>query len=247
MMRFWLTSLGNYRSATLDCASTLKLNPKNVKAFYRSATALYALDKIPEAEDAATRGLALDPDNKPLQQTAERIAQRKAALERIAARKKAEADRINKEKQLLGVALKARQIRTRKTEQPPEMEDAVIRLAPDPLSPKSTLEFPVVLLYAVDAESDFIKGFSEMHSITDHLDYIFPLPWDSKKEYTIDNVDCFMQTVSGGLIKAGKKVPLLEILSGGKVEVVDELVSIFVVPSAKTGRFIAEMKARKGS
>ena len=247
MMRFWLTSLGNYRSATLDCASTLKLNPKNIKAFYRSATALYALDKIPEAEDAAARGLALDPDNKPLQQTAERIAQRKAALERIAARKKAEADRINKEKQLLSVALKARQIRTRKTEQPPEMEDAGIRLAPDPLSPESTLEFPVVLLYAVDAESDFIKSFSEMHSINDHLDYIFPLPWDSKKEYTIDNVECFMQTVSGGLIKAGKKVPLLEILSGGKVEVVDELVSIFVVPSAKTGRFIAEMKARKGS
>lgn len=191
--------------------------------------------------------MALDPDNKPLQQTAERIAQRKAALERIAARKKAEADRINKEKQLLSVALKARQIRTRKTEQPPEMEDAGIRLAPDPLSPKSTLEFPVVLLYAVDAESDFIKGFSEMHSINDHLDYIFPLPWDSKKEYTIDNVECFMQTVSGGLIKAGKKVPLLEILSGGKVEVVDELVSIFVVPSTKTGRFIAEMKARKES
>jgi hypothetical protein len=37
----------------------------------------------------------------------------------------------------------------------------------------------------------------------------------------------------------------LQILSGGKVEVVDELVKIFVVPLSKTGAFIAEMKARK--
>lgn len=208
---------------------------------------MYALDKIPEAEDAASRGLSLDPENKPLQATAKKIAERKAALERIAARKKAEADRIRKETQLLSVALKAREIRTRKTGQPPEMEDAGIRLAPDPLSPESTLEFPTVFLYPMDAQSDFIKAFSEMTSIEDHLDYIFPLPWDSKKEYTIDNVECFMQTVTGGLIKAGKKLPLLQILSGGKVEVVDELVTIYVVPSSKTGKFIAEMKARKES
>lgn len=244
MEAHWLP--GNYRSTTLDCAFTLKLNPKNVKAFYRSSTALYALDKIPEAEDAASRGLSLDPDNKPLQQTATKIAERKAVLDRIAAKKKAEADKLRKEAQLLSVALKARQIRTRKTEQPPEMEDALIRLTPDPLSPESTLEFPTVLLYPVDAQSDFIKGFSEMTSVADHLEYIFPLPWDTKKEYSIDNVECFMQTTTGGLIKAGKKLPLLQILSGGKVEVVDELVTIYVVPLARTGRFIAEMKARKG-
>jgi hypothetical protein len=97
----------------------------------------------------------------------------------------------------------------------------------------------------MDAQSDFIKGFSEMHSIVDHLDYIFPLPWDTKKEYTISNVECFMQTVSGGLIKAGKKLPLLQILTGGKVEVVDHMVRIFIVPTSKTAAFIAEMKARK--
>ena len=74
---------------------------------------------------------------------------------------------------------------------------------------------------------------------------MFPLPWDTKKEYTIAGFECFMQTVSGGLIKAGKKLPLLEILTGGKVEVVDELVRVFIVPTAKTGKFIEEMKARK--
>ncbi|OJI91253.1 hypothetical protein ASPTUDRAFT_26718 [Aspergillus tubingensis CBS 134.48] len=237
--------LKNYRSTTLDCAAVLKLNPKNVKAYYRSAMALFSLDKIVEAEDVASRGLKLDPNNKALQMVAGKISERKAVLERIAARKKAEDERTRKEKTLLSVALKARQIRTRKTDQPPEMEDVGIRLSPDPLSPESTLEFPAVFLYHMDAQTDFIKAFSEMHSIEDHLDYIFPLPWDQKGEYSINTVECFMETVTGGLIRAGKKVPLVQILSGGKVEVVDELVKIYIVPTSKSAKFIAEMKARK--
>ncbi|KAI2858520.1 hypothetical protein CBS147343_398 [Aspergillus niger] len=237
--------LKNYRSTTLDCAAVLKLNPKNVKAYYRSAMALFSLDKIIEAEDVATRGLKLDPGNKALQMVAGKIGERKAVIERIAARKKAEDERTRKEKTLLSVALKARQIRTRKTDQPPEMEDVGIKLSPDPLSPESTLEFPAVFLYHMDAQTDFIKAFSEMHSIEDHLDYMFPLPWDEKGEYKINTVECFMETVTGGLIRAGKKVPLVQILSGGKVEVVDELVKIYIVPTSKSAKFIAEMKARK--
>lgn len=240
-----LTWTENYRSTTLDCASALKINPRNIKAFYRSAVALLALDKIAEAEDASTRGLTIDPENKSLQQIASKIGVRKEVVERIAAKKRAEEERVRKEKQILNAALLARQIRTRKTNQPPEMEDAGIRMSPDPLSPESMVEFPTVFLYPIEAQSDFIKAFPEMTTIADHLEYIFPLPWDDKKEYTLDKVECFMETVTKGLIKAGKKVPLLQILSGGKVEVVDELVTIYVVPTAKTGAFIAEMKARK--
>ncbi|CAL5874289.1 uncharacterized protein PFLUO_LOCUS8579 [Penicillium psychrofluorescens] len=237
--------LGNYRSTTLDCAAVLKLNPKNIKAFYRSSSALLKLDKVAEAEDAVSRGLELDPNNKALQTVASKIADRKDYVQRVAAKRKAEEEVARKQKMVLSTALRARQIRTRKTDQPPEMEDAGIKLVPDPLSPESTVEFPAVFLYPMDAESDFIKAFSEMHSISDHLDYIFPLPWDTKKEYSIDTVDCFMETVTGGLIKAGKKLPLLQILSGGKVEVVDELVTVFVVPISKSSTFISEMKARK--
>ncbi|CDM37720.1 Elongated TPR repeat-containing domain [Penicillium roqueforti FM164] len=201
--------------------------------------------KLAEAEDSAARGLAIDPESKALLESAKKIAERKALLERAAARKKAEEERVRKQNMVLSAALRARQIRTRKTAQPPDIEDAGIRLVPDPLSPESTIEFPVVFLYPMDAQSDFVKAFSEMNAIEDHLSYIFPLPWDKKKEYTVEGVECFMQTVSGGLIKAGKKLPLLQILSGGKVEVVDELVTIHVVPISKTGKYIAEMKARK--
>ncbi|OJD15724.1 hypothetical protein AJ78_04059 [Emergomyces pasteurianus Ep9510] len=238
--------LKNYRSTTLDCASALKLNPKNVKAYYRSTLALFALDKIPEAEDTCARGLNLDPSNKPLQTMSAKISARKSALEEIAAKRRAAEERARKEKLILNTALRAREIRVRTTDQPPELEDAAIHLSPDPLSPQSTLVFPSVFLYPMDAQSDFVKAFSETETIGDHLSYIFPLPWDSRQEYKLDAVDCYMETAAGGLIKVGKKMPLLKILAGGKVEVVDALVKINIVPTSKSKQWIEEMKARKG-
>ncbi|GAM42530.1 hypothetical protein TCE0_044f16589 [Talaromyces pinophilus] len=238
--------LKNYRSTTLDCAQALKVNPRNVKAYYRSSMALLSLDKIAEATDTVLRGLAIDPNNKSLQQVSEKIAARKEVLDKIAARKRKEEETKQKEKLLVSTALQARQIKVRKTDAKPDMEDARVALTPDPLSPESTLVFPVMFLYPMDAQTDFIKAFSEMDCINDHLEYLLPLPWDAKQEYQSAMVDCYMETVTGGLVKVGKKLPLLQVLSGGKVEVVDELVRIIVVPRGKTTRFVEEFKARKG-
>ncbi|PGH23619.1 hypothetical protein AJ80_02400 [Polytolypa hystricis UAMH7299] len=237
--------LQNYRSTTLDCAQALKVNPKNIKAYYRSAFALLKVDKIDQAEDACARGLHLDPSNKPLQTISSKIAARKAVLEDLAAKRRAEEERLRKEEIFLKTALQARKIRVRMTDQPPELEDAAMHLSPDPLSATSTLVFPCVLLYPMDAQSDFIKEFSETHTIADHLEYIFPLPWDERQEYTVDSVDCFMETAAGGLIKAGKKMSLLKIISGGKIELVDGMVKINVVPASKAAKWIAEMKAKR--
>ncbi len=55
------------------------------------------------------------------------------------------------------------------------MEDARVALTPDPLSPESTLVFSVMFLYPMDAQTDFIKAFSEMDCINDHLEYLLPL------------------------------------------------------------------------
>ncbi|POR37201.1 Uncharacterized protein TPAR_02592, partial [Tolypocladium paradoxum] len=52
--------LENFRSCWLDGAAALRLNPRNVKACYRSARALLAVDRVAEADDVCARGLALD-------------------------------------------------------------------------------------------------------------------------------------------------------------------------------------------
>lgn len=239
--------LKNYRSCTLDCGSALRINPKNVKAFYRSSKALLALDKIAEADDSCARGLAIDPENKALKVVAKEIVKKH---EIVVARKKKEMERAQRkrlEEVTLRAALKARGIKIKKTAQPPEMEDAKIELVPDPVDPMSTLTFPTVLLYPLHLESDFIKAFNETEPLGHHLGYILPVPWDKSGEYIPSGVECYMETISGGLIKVGHKVTLLKVLSTGNVEVVDEVVKIFVVPKAKAAAWIQDFKAKKAA
>ncbi|KAK7956838.1 uncharacterized protein PG986_006060 [Apiospora aurea] len=237
--------LKNYRSCWLDCAGALRLNPRNVKAFYRSARALLAVDRIAEADDACARGLALDEKNTALQAVARDIIKRN---ELVTAKQRKEDERVAREKRrevLLKAALQARNITTRTTEKPPEMEDAKIQLVPDPDDPRSAVSFPALLLYPADYETDFIKAFNETETLADHLGYVFPLPWDQKGEYTLANVECYMDTASGGIIKVGKKVSLLKVLSSNNVEVVDEVVRLFVLPMAKAASWLQKYKEEK--
>lgn len=54
-----------------------------------------------------------------------------------------------------------------------------------------------------------------------------------------------METAAGGLIKAGKKMTLGKILGSGKVEVLDGLVKVNIVPKDKATEWIDEFKRRR--
>lgn len=240
----------NYRSCTHDCASTLTLNPTNLKAFYRSTSALLALHKLHEAHDACTRGLALDPSNPALTSLSQTLTAAETAAAQAAQKAKRAADRAAKERLVLATALKARGIRIRTTRQPPDLEDACIHLSPDPVSPTSHVVYPLLLLYPLAAQSDFIKAFNETDNLQQHLEYIFPLPWDEEGLYTAGGVECFMETAAGGLVKVGRKVAVGECLGErdgkGMGEVVDGVVKVLVVPKGKVRGWVEEMRRRKG-
>ncbi|KFY43960.1 hypothetical protein V494_01723 [Pseudogymnoascus sp. VKM F-4513 (FW-928)] len=241
--------LKNYRSATLDCAQVIRLNPRNIKAFYRSGVALLALSKIREADDSCAHGLALDPEHKDLKTLAQQIIE-KAEIVDAKRRKEQEAElRVKQEAYVLKAALKARGIRMRNTAQPPDMEDAKVRLVPDPVDPTSSLVFPTVLLYPLVLQSDFIKEFGETETVGERLGYILaePAPWDTQREYSPKAVECYVETMTGGLIKVGPKVTLLKLLTSGSVEVVDEVVRIFVVPKPKAAEWVADFKMKKAA
>lgn len=242
-------ALGNYRSCWTDCAAAMRLNPDNVKAHYRSARALLAVDRIPEADDVCARGLALDSSNTGLRAVAADIVKRAKELD---AKKRKVAEREARDKRratLLRAALAARGIRTRTTAQPPEMEDARMQLVPDEDDPRSSLSFPTVFLYPLRLESDFIKAFGETQSLEDHLGYILPPPWDGHGgEYgAAEGVDCYVETVEGGLLKMGKRVSLLKVLGTGRVEVVDGVVRVFVVPRGRAEGWVREHKAKRAA
>ncbi|PNS15393.1 Hsp70/Hsp90 co-chaperone cns1 [Sphaceloma murrayae] len=234
----------NYGACNRDCAAVLKLNPGNIKAWYRSATACLALDKIPEADDACARGLEIDPSNAALKTLATKIISRNKYLNDLESARRKREERKRQGEEALRLALKARNISIRTTTKAPDMEDAAVSLE-NPLDPASTLRIPVVLLYPLHAQSDFIKQFVEHENLATHLDYIFPLPWDSGSEYTPASVECYVETISGGLVKAGKNMPLRNILTSGKVEVVDGLFKINVVPKDKAQIWIDRFKEQK--
>lgn len=111
----------------------------------------------------------------------------------------------------------------------------------------SSLRFPVLFLYPLHAQTDFVKAVEEGESVGTHLEYLLPVPWDERGEYAgVEGVECYMETSVGGLIKVGKKLGLGKVLGSGKVEVVDGLVRVYVVPKARATEWIDEFKRRRG-
>jgi len=188
----------------------------------------------------------MEPANAALKKLSERIVSRAKLQEERDRKAKAEKDRKEREEVTRQVAIRARNIVLKWSEKPPDLEDAGIHLSPNPLSPKSILVFPVIFLYPMHAQSDFVKAYAEKDAIIHHLSYMLPLPWDTKQEYKLDTVDCYMDTPSGGLIKVGKKLTLLRALADGKTIVMDGLVKIHVVPTALAKQWISEVKRKKG-
>ncbi|KAI9696856.1 MAG: hypothetical protein M1820_008010 [Bogoriella megaspora] len=235
--------LKNFRSCNFDCAATLRLNPKNSKAWYRSASACLALDKIPEAKDACSRGLQAEASNSALKALSSKVGKREEYLTSLTRERQEREERRKAEENALRLALKARNLQTRSTGKAPDMEDAKIKLE-TPLDPSSTLILPTMLLYPLHLQSDFITELYEHVSLQEQLAEILPLPWDDKNEYTLDRIDCYMETISGGLIKVGKKLPMTKTLTSGKVEVVDGMLRVYVVPRDKAQQWIEDFKKR---
>lgn len=216
-----------------------------MKAWYRAASACLALDKVEEAIDAAKSGLGFEPKNAALKTLLDKALKRKdhlAELERIRTERE---EKKRKEEATIKLALKQRNIPTRTTSRPPEMPEAAISLE-DPLDSSSTLSFPTMFLYPAHAQTDFIKAFREDESLNDHLSYILPLPWDETGEYSMEGVECYIETIEGGLVKAGKKLAVVKLLSSGKVEVVDGLVRVNILPKSRVAQWIEEFKTRRG-
>lgn len=200
---------------------------------------------MPDASDACDRGLVLDPNNAALKALRTKITARIQYIESVEKARREREAKVASERVTLNLALKARNILTRSTDQAPDLEDAEIKLE-NAMDPSSTLTFPVILLYPTHSQSDFIKAFSEKDRLDNHLEYIFPLPWDEKHEFTLENVEAYMETSAGGLIKVGKKMSLGKVLGSGKPEVVDGLVRISVVPKDRSADWIEEFKKRIG-
>ncbi|KAI4212018.1 MAG: hypothetical protein LQ351_005200 [Letrouitia transgressa] len=264
--------LRNYRSTLNDTSHVLTFFPRNIKAHYRSALALLALQRLPEAHDICTRGIALtsppspslpsssttttttDPPPTSRQQAPFLVllshisaAQSDAQAKSIA--HAARSARLLQEKRTLHAALLARGIKTCSTPKPPDLEDAAVHLSPDPVDPSSELRFPVLFLYPLHSQSDFAKSVSEKEVLgVLWEEEMLPLPWDERAEYRAKEVEMYAEKESSGkgMVKVGRRATVLGFLGDGKVEVVDGMVRVFMVPKARAREWVESMKARAG-
>ncbi|OAE35837.1 hypothetical protein AXG93_4225s1410 [Marchantia polymorpha subsp. ruderalis] len=99
--------LGNYRRAIDDADEAVKLNPSNVKAFYRGAKAALSLGLWPKVAELCSEGLNVEPANKELQSMKKQVEEKQAA----AAESKRRALEIKSKAEALVLALEKRKLR----------------------------------------------------------------------------------------------------------------------------------------
>ncbi|KAF9101826.1 hypothetical protein BGX27_011321 [Mortierella sp. AM989] len=223
---------GNYRKVLTDCAQALKLNPKNVKALFRSAKALYALEMYPEAIDCCEHALISDPDNQPVKDEMAKIKAEFEHKEKIKREKEERERKIREKKMKVEAALEKRKIRTAATPGFKPDHPHEIQLDDD----LDQLTIPTFFLYPEHNESDLIQAFNEQDTIGEQLSEIFyePAPWDTEHKYRPETVQTYFETEDNGgnigLLKVGLNVKFLTVLAHSKHVLRDGIARFIVVP-----------------
>lgn len=226
--------LKNYRSVLNDCAEALKLDPNNVKAFYRAAKACFSLGKMDDALDAVKRGLKVEPENAALKGEQARIQAK------VTEQKAKEAEKLKQEREAKMAELRLNQVirqRNLKMRGKPKIDDAKVRLDPT----TNRLMWPVFFLYPEHKESDFVRAFDEADTLDDQIYTMFeePAPWDEAKEYRPDNVEIYIEDADSDgkrLYRVPSDKMLGVILMSKGFVIVDGTPSFLVVPKQGEAR-----------
>ncbi|KAJ3857162.1 40S ribosomal protein S7 [Lentinula lateritia] len=235
-------ALKNYGSVLRDCSKALGQNPKSSKAYYRSAMALVALDRLEEAIDCCTRCLEFDKDNKGVLGVLEHAAKSKATKDKVDLERKEKLRQELLAKAKLDNAFKERNIFIL-SKADGSQNPYVPRFDPEDFSGNSLI-FPVFFLYPQYATSDVIPGYVEDTPFFTHLEIMFdPAPeWDTKRQYKAENLVVYAITRRKRLLKVGKKMSLRDVFNASKgkegdppdgLELKDNCLTFVVLPKGE--------------
>ncbi|WVR03942.1 hypothetical protein IAU60_000941 [Kwoniella sp. DSM 27419] len=240
--------LKNHRSVLYDTGGIIALYTTErlptdkalVKAMFRAAQSLVALERWKEAGDVVSRGQECakevkGEDEKPWIKLAGDVDKGvKRVQERMERLRREQLD-----KAALKKAVDARGLIVINTSSPPDNPnplhvdpDSIRPVDPEtgyvPSAPEDPLIFPVFLLYPSHGQSDFITHFHEDTSFEDQLAVMFPqsasqpqvpfADWDRTREYYGSNLVVYVETAEKRLLKVGKELTLREVLSKAKRE-----------------------------
>ncbi|CAH6723609.1 hsp70/Hsp90 co-chaperone Cns1p [[Candida] jaroonii] len=239
--------LKNYRRCIEDCKKALVIDPKSVKACYRSGKAFYLVNRLDEAKQILDYGLSIDGDNKPIQETLQKVTQKQAQVQLALERKEREQKEKELKNTILVNAIKLRHFLILKSKTPTELlEEAKIRLEND-VDYESQLIFPAMILYPTTDEFDYLQEVGELTTPNEILNTVMQRPQsffeDPKhKNFAIPNLQCFLETEAGGLVKVGKNVAINEVLmkDSPKTPLFDNALRLYVVPKQESAEWISK-------
>lgn len=241
--------LKNYRKCIEDCKRALAIDEKNVKACYRAGRAFFMVERYDEAEQILRYGLQIDAENKPILDTLTALQKKRDEIERVKKQREEALHEKKLEERLLDAAIKLRNIEIIKSSHPTELlEHAKLKLE-DPKDQESQLIFPAMVIYPTIDEFDFVAEISEFSTPLEILEIVLDRPqsWfedPKRKNFTLKSLECYMETVSGGLVKVGKKAAVNGALMGDKAKcpLFDNSLRLFVVPKQDASNWIKTWK-----
>ncbi|EDO16486.1 hypothetical protein Kpol_513p2 [Vanderwaltozyma polyspora DSM 70294] len=239
--------LKNYRRCINDCKMALSLNPKNIKCYFRMAKAFLAIEKFDDCKEAIQFGLKFDLENKSLLNLLEVVNKKEFELkEKEEKLLKLKQEREGKEI-ILENAMKLRNINVIHTQEPPELLNETKIYLEDPLDYESQLIFPAIVMYPTTDEFDFIAAVSELSKVQDLLELVLDRPqeWfeeEGHENFTEKKLVAYMETLSGGLVKVGKKLVFHDILKMEKpsIPMMDNAIKIYFVPKSESEAWLGK-------
>lgn len=238
--------LRNYRRCIEDCKKVLLIDEKNIKACYRSGKALFLVDRYDEAKQILQYGLSIDPENISIKEVLNNVISKENKLKQARELKQKELEMKKMKQTILQNAIKLRHYTILKTTSPGDyLKDAQIRLE-DENDYESQLILPAMILYPTIDEFDYVAEISELTTPLEIIELILnrPQEWFNNpkhENFKVKNLECYLETESGGLIKAGKKVPINNVLlnPSPKVPLFDNALRLFVVPKVDAPQWLA--------
>lgn len=253
--------LKNYGSVLRDCSKALILNTKSSKAYYRSAMALFALERYEESLDCCERCLEYDPENKEIRSVRDRSAKANAEKLRKESEKQERIHNEQREKKLLQVAFKERNLFAVYNQK--GLSENPYTPHFDPEDPEgTTLIIPVFFLYPQYATSDVIAHFVEDTTFSTHIFQMFPPhapapSWDKAGKYNANTLVVYAITRRKRLLKVGKKMSLRDVCNAAKakegelddgLELKDGCLTFVVVPKGEVEQnWVDEFKRTRDS
>ncbi|KAJ3998620.1 40S ribosomal protein S7 [Lentinula boryana] len=211
--------LKNYGSVLRDCSKVLSQNTKSSKAYYRSALALIALERLGEAIDCCARCLDFDKDNKGIQGVLERATKLKTVKDKKESERREELRQEHLAKVKLNDAFKERNIFV--LPKPDGSQNPYVPHFDPEDSSGNSLIFPAFFLYPQYATSDVIPEYVEDTPFSAHLEIMFsatapPPEWDVKRQYKVGSLVVYAITRRKRLLKVGKKMTLRNVFDASK-------------------------------